>query len=182
MLISKQLLGKYLFTRINNTLTGGIIVETEAYAGPEDRASHAYGNRRTKRTETMFHEGGIAYVYFCYGMHYLFNIVTNVEGIPHAILIRALQPACGITTMLKRRHKEKLDHTIAGGPGSLTKAMGINTCHNGMSVTGPVIWLEHRGIEINSKQIIAGPRIGVAYAGKDAKLPWRFRINPDIAG
>ena len=178
VLISRQLLGKYLFTHLNNNeITGGIIIETEAYAGPEDKASHAYGNRRTKRTETMFHKGGIAYVYLCYGMHSLFNIVTNKQGIPHAVLIRAIHPTRGIKTMLKRRGKKYLTRTLTSGPGSLTKALGINTSHNGTTLTEDRIWLEDLDCSISHEQIYAGPRVGVSYAGVDANLPWRFRIR-----
>ena len=114
-----------------------MIIETEAYAGPEDKASHAYGNRRTKRTEVMFHKGGVAYVYLCYGIHSLFNVVTNQEGTPHAVLIRAIQPEIGIETMLKRRGKTKLDNTLTNGPGSLAKALGIGLKHNGVKLISP---------------------------------------------
>jgi DNA-3-methyladenine glycosylase len=176
--ISRQLLGKYLFTRIGRSeITGGMIVETEAYAGPEDKASHAYGNRRTKRTETMFKKGGVAYVYLCYGMYPLFNIVTNIENIPHAILVRAIQPTHGLTTILKRRNKTKLDRNVAGGPGVLCKALGIDLRHNGEKLTGKTIWLEDRGYISKTSQITASPRVGVDYAGSYAKRPWRFRIK-----
>jgi len=176
--ISRCLLGKYLFTRTGNAgITGGMIVETEAYAGPEDKASHAHNNRRTKRTETIFHEGGVAYVYLCYGMYPLFNIVTNVEGIPHAVLVRAIQPTSGIPIMLKRRNKRKIDRTVSSGPGTLCKALGIGLRHNGTALTGKNIWLEDRGIVITPSQISASPRIGVDYAGSHARRPWRFRIK-----
>ncbi|MDD4869982.1 MAG: DNA-3-methyladenine glycosylase [Kiritimatiellae bacterium] len=176
--ISRELLGKYLFTKIGKSIiTGGMIVETEAYAGPEDRASHAHGNRRTKRTEPMFHRGGIAYVYLCYGMYPLFNIVTNVENIPHAILVRAIQPTYGTAVILKRRNKTKLDRSVAGGPGALCKALGINLGHNGEKLTGRNIWLEDRDCILKTSQIVASPRVGVDYAGSHAKRPWRFRIK-----
>ncbi len=177
VLISKHLLGKCLFTHFNNIITGGLIVETEAYAGPDDKASHAYNNRRTKRTDMMFHLGGVAYVYLCYGMHAMFNIVTNIEGIPHAILVRAIQPTHGIDMMLRRRNKTILDCKTAGGPGALTKALGITTSHNGTDLTGNRIWIEDQGTTVRNSQIETGPRIGVAYAGKDAERPWRFRIK-----
>jgi DNA-3-methyladenine glycosylase len=176
--ISRQLLGKYLFTRIGRAgITGGIITETEAYAGPEDRASHAYGNRRTRRTETMFKRGGVAYVYLCYGMYPLFNIVTNTENIPHAILIRAIQPTHGIPAILKRRKKSKLDRSVACGPGMLCMALGIDVRHNGEDLTGKRIWLEDHNNRLEPGQIKASPRIGVEYAGSHAKRPWRFRIK-----
>jgi len=176
--ISRELLGKILYTRRDTeVVTGGIIVETEAYAGPEDRASHAYGNRRTKRTEVMFAEGGVAYCYLCYGIHCLFNIVTHREGVPNAILVRAVQPTHGIDTMLQRRGKRSLCREVAGGPGVLTTALGIDTSHNGVGLTGTRIWLEDEGVVPDPADIEATPRVGVHYAGADARLPWRFRIR-----
>lgn len=174
--LSKDLLGKHLYTRINGHLTGGIITETEAYKGPEDRASHAYNYRRTKRNEVMYHEGGKAYVYICYGIHSLFNVVTNVEGIPHAILIRAIEPTEGIEWMMKRRNKQTQDRTLTSGPGTLSQALGISHAQNGLSLTGPEIWIEDHGMEIPHTKIIKGPRVGIDYAGEDAFLPWRFRV------
>lgn len=175
--ISRQLLGKYLFTCFDNQLTGGVIVETEAYRAPEDRASHAYGMRRTKRNETMYEAGGVCYLYLCYGLHTLFNIVTNQHGIPHAILIRALEPVIGIDIMLKRRHKTKLDRSLTAGPGALSQALGLSLKHKGASLMGPEIWIEDRGIKVFDDDIIASPRVGIDYAGEDALLPWRFRLK-----
>lgn len=175
--ISKELLGKYLYTKLDGKLTGGIITETEAYAGAIDRASHAYGNRRTKRTEIMFAEGGTAYVYLCYGIHHLFNVVTGKKDNPHAVLIRAVKPIAGISTILRRRFKSKIDKTISGGPGTVSQALGIKTIHSGLSLLGTKIWIEDKGIKINRKEIIAGPRVGVDYAGEDALLPYRFIIH-----
>ncbi len=175
--IAKDLLGKYLLTRLEDTATGGMIVETEAYAGPEDRASHAYNSRRTSRTEIMFHEGGVAYVYLCYGIHHLFNIVTNVEGIPHAILIRAIEPSDGIDQMLLRRNMKEVSPKLSGGPGTLTQALGIKTTQTQTDLTGEQIWLEDRGFLVPEDKIIAGPRVGVSYAGEDAENPWRFQLK-----
>lgn len=175
--ISRELLGQYLFTRIGDQgLTGGRIVETEAYAGATDRASHAYGNRRTRRTAVMYSTGGVAYVYLCYGLHSLFNIITGVMGIPHAVLIRALEPTHGIPVMLRRRHKARLDRTLTAGPGALAQALGITVRHSGQSLLGNEIWLE-KGIALHPEQIVATPRIGVDYAGAHAKRPWRFRVR-----
>lgn len=184
--ISRRLLGCRLCTCIRDDggaapslrdrLTGGIIVETEAYAGSRDRASHAYGNRRTSRTEIMFSRGGVAYVYLCYGVHCLFNIVTNVEGIPDAILIRAIEPTMGIELMMRRRKKSALDHSLTAGPGAVCRALGIGLRHSGTSLNGPEIWLE-RAMRVAPSRIKSGPRIGVHYAGRDALLPWRFRIG-----
>lgn len=176
--ISKELLGLHLLTKIDgDVVTGGIIVETEAYAGPEDKASHAYNNRRTKRTEVMFHDGGVSYVYLCYGMYNLFNIVTNVDGVPHAVLIRAIQPTNGITEIMRRRNKNKLDNSVTGGPGVVAQALGITRQHTGISLNSDIIWLEDHSNGVNNNDIIASSRIGVGYAGDDALLPWRFRVK-----
>jgi DNA-3-methyladenine glycosylase len=185
--ISKELLGKYLVTKIDGKLTAGIITETEAYAGETDKASHAYNNRRTKRTEIMFGEGGQSYVYLCYGIHHLFNVVTNFKNIPHAVLIRAVKPVDGIKTILERRKLETtktvMDQVlsgkkkIAGGPGTVSQALGIQTIHTGLDLTQNKIWIEDKGIVVKEKDIIAGPRVGVDYAGEDAKLPYRFIVN-----
>lgn len=178
--ISRELLGHYLFTRVGNQpLTGGIIVETEAYAGVRDRASHAYGNRRTRRTDVMFRQGGVAYVYLCYGLHALFNIVTNVECVPDALLIRAIEPIHGIEIMLRRRNKKQLDRSLTAGPGALSEALGIGLCHSGTSVVGDEIWLG-AGVSIGPNQVEAGPRVGVQYAGPDAKRHWRFRVRNSV--
>ena len=164
----------------NNSVTGGIIVETEAYAGPIDRASHAYKNRKTKRTEVMYNEGGVAYVYLCYGIHHLFNVITNKSDIPHAVLIRALEPIEGMKTMQLRRKFTKISPRLTNGPGSLSMAMGINTYYNRIDLTGNIIWIEDRGVRVNKYNIISSPRVGVQYAGKDADKPWRFRIRNNI--
>lgn len=153
-----------------------MIVETEAYGGIVDRASHAYGNRRTRRTEIMFQAGGVAYVYLCYGLHCLFNIVTNNKGFPDAVLIRALEPVAGIDYMLKRRRKGKVDRSLTGGPGALTQALGIGLRHTGVRLDGQTIWLQD-GAAFSLPEILAGPRIGIQYAGADAKRPWRFRVR-----
>lgn len=165
--LGKSLLGKLILTRIDGELTGGYISETESYAGITDKACHAYNNRRTERTEVMYAKGGVAYVYLCYGMHHLLNVVTADFGTPHAILIRAIIPAVGIDIMKKRRNKEPL----SSGPGTLTKALGITRKQNGASLNSSEIWIEE-GVKVDS--ITAGPRIGVDYAGEDAFLPYRF--------
>jgi DNA-3-methyladenine glycosylase len=181
--ISRDLLGKYLFTCVDGLVTGGYIVETEAYNGVIDRASHAYGSRRTPRTETMFRKGGIAYVYLCYGIHEMFNIVTSVEGQPHAILIRAIQPTEGLDIMLQRRNMLVVKPNITSGPGSVAKALGINRKINGFSLQSDIIWLEDRGLTIANESISTVPRVGVSYAGEDALLPYRFYVkgNPYVS-
>jgi DNA-3-methyladenine glycosylase len=175
--ISKNLLGKYLFTCIDGVITGGYIVETEAYNGIIDKASHSFGNRITPRTKTMFMQGGIAYVYLCYGIHEMFNIVTNVEGTPHAILIRAINPAEGIEAMQVRRNMPIFKPAITAGPGSVAKALGISRNINAISLQSDTIWIEDRGLSFTDEQIAIGPRIGVSYAGEDAFLPYRFYVK-----
>jgi DNA-3-methyladenine glycosylase len=175
--IARELLGKLLLTKINNQLTGGIIIETEAYKGAEDRACHAYNYRRTKRNEAMYQNGGIAYVYLCYGIHYLFNVVTHAKEVPHAVLIRAIFPTIGIETMLKRRKKNFLNPQLTSGPGSVCQALSIDLSHNTISLNSSDIWITHSDIQVNQTQISQGPRIGVDYAGQDALLPWRFKLE-----
>lgn len=172
--IAERLLGKVLVTRLPGGTTSGVITETEAYAGERDRASHAWNGRRTARTEVMYGPGGYAYVYLCYGVHHLFNVVTNQAGIPHAVLVRAVHPLDGVALMWQRRG----DRRTTGGPGTLSRALGIQTAHTGTDLTGDRIWIEDRGIRVSPGQVITGPRIGVDYAGKDALLPYRFRVAP----
>ncbi|MEX6687923.1 DNA-3-methyladenine glycosylase [Danxiaibacter flavus] len=175
--IAKNLLGKILVTTFDGKLTAGRIVETEAYNGEVDKASHAWNGRRTNRTEIMYAMGGTSYVYLCYGIHHLFNVVTNEEDIPHAILIRALDPMIGIDLMLKRTGKKKLDYTLTRGPGNVSKAMGIYTCHSGISLLEGDIFIADDHFKLRSSEIAATPRIGVDYAGDDAMLPYRFIIK-----
>lgn len=175
--VARDLLGKLLVTRFDGVITTGIITETEAYAGVTDRASHAYGDRRTPRTEVMYHKGGVGYVYLCYGIHHLFNVVTNVEGTPHAVLIRAVEPVDGIEHMLERRNKKVLLPALTSGPGALSQALGIHTSHTGISLLGGDIYIEDVGKKFMHKDIVAGTRVGVAYAEDDAYLPYRFWIK-----
>ena len=175
--VARQLLGKVLVTNIDGQLTSGMIVETEAYSGVTDKASHAYGGRRTNRTETMYSMGGVAYVYLCYGIHHLFNVVTNVADIPHAVLIRGIEPIDGIDIMLERRGMKTLKPNITAGPGALSKAMGIVTAHSGFSLSDGHIYIEDRGISVAEQDIEAGTRVGVTYAAEDAYLPYRFMIK-----
>lgn len=174
--IARDLLGKELFTNIDGVITSGIITETEAYNGVVDRASHAYGGRYTPRTQTMYAQGGVAYVYLCYGIHHLFNVVTNVQGVPHAVLIRNIKPAKGLNTILARRNKKKIDKALSTGPGTLSQALGIRTTHNATNLHGNTIWIEDNGTTIHPADIITTPRIGVDYAGEDALLPYRFVV------
>jgi DNA-3-methyladenine glycosylase len=177
VVIAKGLIGKYLFTNINGEISGGFIVETEAYQGITDKASHAFGNRLTNRTKTMYEAGGIAYVYLCYGIHEMLNVVTSVEGEPHAVLIRAINPTEGIDLMLERRNMPVLKNNITAGPGSVAKALGISRKMNGFGFQGDEIWIEDRGLNFQDDEIAAVPRVGVAYAKEDALLPYRFYVK-----
>lgn len=177
MNIAKDLLGKVLVTKINGKITAGIICETEAYNGILDKASHSYGGRRTNRTETMYARGGIAYIYLCYGIHHLFNVVTNTEDNPHAVLIRGIQPLDGIPEILKRKKLDKPKKNIGIGPGNVSTCLGLHTDYNSSSLLGNKIWIEDREIKTEKKKMIIGPRVGIDYAGEDAKLPYRFQYD-----
>lgn len=171
--IARDLLGKELFTNINGKICSGIISETEAYAGVTDKASHAYGNRRTKRTETMYKEGGRTYVYICYGMHHLLNIVTAGKNTPHAVLIRGIIPKKGQNIMLNRTNKNSIIN-ISNGPAKLSKALGVTTQLDNTLLDINKIWIEDNGFELSDFEIVKGKRIGIDYAGEDALLPYRF--------
>lgn len=170
--LARDLIGKQLTTSINRVVTSGIITETEAYAGQGDKACHAHLGKFTKRTKVMYESGGIAYVYLCYGIHNLFNIVTNTEGNADAVLIRAIEPTHGMEIMQERRGKFKIDKSLTSGPGNLTKALGITKFHNESSVVGNDIWIED--IDEKVSNIEETTRIGIDYAEEDAELPWRF--------
>lgn len=182
--IAKELLGKVLVTNWNGVITAGRIVECEAYDGVVDRASHAFGGRRTSRNEVMYAKAGTAYVYICYGLHHLFNVVTNEKDIPHAILIRALDPISGIDKMLKRRGKKQMDTTLTKGPGSLSVALGISVKHNGHSLQSKELFIADDRFEFPKKLIGASHRIGVESAKEAATYPYRFYIkgNPFVSG
>jgi DNA-3-methyladenine glycosylase len=174
--VSRELLGKVLCTRVNGAVTKAVITETEAYAGVGDKASHAYGGRRTRRTEPMYAAGGIAYVYLCYGLHHLFNVVSGRAGTPHAILVRAGRPLEGEALIRKRRGRAATDKTLMAGPGTVSQALGITTKLTGSSLLGDRIWIEDHGLEVDAGGITAGPRVGVDYAAEDAARPYRFRV------
>lgn len=182
--IARDLLGKIIVTNFDGQFTAGRIVETEAYNGAVDKASHAYGNRRTARTEVMFGEPGTAYVYLCYGIHHLFNVVTNKEGIPHAVLVRALEPVHGIDIMLDRTRKQVLDNTLTRGPGNVSKALGIFTSHTGLDLMQSDVRIVQDQFKVKKSAIGITTRIGVDYAGPDAFLPYRFIVsgNPYVSG
>jgi DNA-3-methyladenine glycosylase len=175
--IAKDLIGKEIFTNINGEITSGVIIETEAYAGIHDKASHAYGSRRTKRTEVMYKPGGIAYVYLCYGIHSLFNIVCGEQDLPNAVLIRGLKAAHGSEFIRKRMAKSKFNNGMIHGPGLVTKALGIKVSHNGTELQGNTIWLEKSDFNFDASRISVTPRIGIEYASDDALLPYRFALE-----
>lgn len=181
--LTQKLLGKVVVTELDGNRTAVMITEVEAYEGPIDKASHAFGNRKTKRTATMYQPGGCAYIYLCYGIHHLFNVVTAPAGVPHAILLRGGEPLEGIDIMLQRRNMDRLAYRLTAGPGTVAQALGLTRDLDGQSLQGPNIWLEDRGIQINPAQIKAGPRIGVDYAGDHALWPYRFWLkgNPWVS-
>jgi DNA-3-methyladenine glycosylase len=177
--IARDLLGKRLVAAAGGRRVSGLVVETEAYAAPADKASHAYGGRRTARTETMYERGGTAYVYFVYGMHHQFNVVTGPAGLPHAVLIRAVEPEEGIELMRERR-PGKVDRELTSGPGKLCRAFGITRDLDGADLTGTSIWLEDAGRRPTPAEIASGPRVGIAYAEEYAAKPWRFWLTGNL--
>ena len=180
--VARDLLGqKLVVPGRNGARVAGIIVETEAYRGPEDRASHAYNGRRTNRTETMYGIGGTAYVYFVYGMYHQFNVVTNIEDVPHAILVRAVEPSEGLDIM-RRRRRGRSEYELTSGPGRLCLALGIDRKLDKADLLGDRVWIE-AGVAISPRQIARGPRVGIDYAEEWAKKPWRFwvRDNPFVS-
>ncbi|MDB5249964.1 MAG: DNA-3-methyladenine glycosylase [Segetibacter sp.] len=175
--ITRELIGKVLVTNFNGRLTAGRIVEAEAYNGPFDKASHSYNNRRTKRTEVMYSQGGVAYVYLCYGIHQMFNIVTNVKDVPNAILIRALEPMEGMDVMLERTKKTVDKFDLTRGPGNVAKALGLHTSQTGTSLLSDELYVCDDGVRYKENDIITTARIGVDYAAEDALLPYRFVVK-----
>lgn len=175
--LAQDLLGKILFTKKNEEITAGIITETEAYFGEADKASHAYGGRRTLRTAAMFQTGGYSYVYLCYGIHHLFNIVVSQENDPKSVLVRAVEPYEGLSVIESRRNRPVSDKTISSGPGSVCKALGIDMKFNKKPLNGKEIWIEDSGLQYSQDDIASTPRIGVAYAGEHALLPFRFYLK-----
>jgi DNA-3-methyladenine glycosylase len=181
--IARELLGKILVTQFDGIRTSGRIVETEAYNGVEDRACHAFGGRRTARSEHLYGGPGTMYVYICYGMHHLFNVITNKKNIPHAVLIRAVEPIEGIEFMLKRARKPLADYTITKGPGNVSRALGMSKLHTGGDLFSEEIFIADDGLRYKKNQILATKRIGVESALEDAELPYRFIVkgNPYVS-
>jgi DNA-3-methyladenine glycosylase len=174
--VSRDLLGKVLCTYFDDTLTAGLITETEAYCGRNDKACHANDGTRTARTEVMYGEPGRSYVYLCYGIHHLFNVVTNEEELADAVLIRGVDPLDG-TELMKQRRGLKSYKNLCNGPGKLSQALGIRTSMSGDSLLAPPVWIEDRDVSVDDQQIRATPRIGVDYAGDHALREWRFLLD-----
>ena len=174
--IARRFLGKLLVVPgESGRRVSGMIVEAEAYLGVDDRAAHSHGGRRTARNEVMYAGGGHVYVFFIYGMYYQLNMVTGPADHPHAILIRAVEPVEGIEIMRDRRGAMK-DTNLTSGPGKLAIAFGVTRELNGADLTGDRIWLEEFR-KFPKKEIEAGRRIGIDYAGIDAELPLRFWLK-----
>ncbi|MFL6332773.1 MAG: DNA-3-methyladenine glycosylase [Pyrinomonadaceae bacterium] len=176
--VARELLGKRLVVPSEQgERVSGRVVEVEAYLGVEDRAAHSYGGRRTRRTETMYSVGGHAYVFFVYGMHHQFNVVTGPEGLPHAVLVRGVEPEEGRELMRERRHVSK-ERELTSGPGKLCRALGLDLTFDGEDLTERRrVWLEETGVNFKPEQIANGPRIGIDYAAEDALKPWRFWVR-----
>jgi DNA-3-methyladenine glycosylase len=177
--VAIDLVGKFIVSEIEGKMTSGIIVETEAYKAPEDKASHAYKNKLTSRTKTMFEEGGTAYIYLVYGFHHLFNVVTGPKGTAHAILIRAIQPVDNIELMMKRRDSDSLTNNLSNGPGKWTEAMGITKDFNEIKLYKPdsPIRIYNTGNFYPENEILISPRVGIPYAEEYIEKPWRFRLK-----
>lgn len=175
--IARELIGKLIVTKFDGITTSGRIVETEAYIGLTDRASHSFGGRRTAKNEHMYAAAGTAYVYICYGMHHLFNVVTNQKEIPDAVLIRAIEPLKGIDSMLKRTGKKTLDNSLTRGPGNAAKALGISKDHSGINLLKNEIFIADDTYLLHNEGIGSSRRIGVESSGEAALLPYRFYIR-----
>lgn len=175
--IAKELLGKIIITQFHGEFTSGRIVETEAYVAIVDKASHSFGRKRTARNEHMYGAPGIAYVYICYGMHQMFNIVTNGKDIPDAVLVRAVEPLKGIDIMLRRTGKKQLDYTLTKGPGNVGKALGIFKHHSGVDLSSSEIFIADDGYVVADEAVGISKRIGIESAGADALLPYRFYLK-----
>ena len=183
VLIARELIGKIIVTNFDGITTSGRIVETEAYIGLTDKASHSFGRRRTARNDHMYAAAGTAYVYICYGMHHLFNVVTNKKDIPDAVLIRAVEPLTGVDIMLQRTGRQKIDNTLTKGPGNAARALGISKNNSGLNLLQQEIFIAADNFIIKKKQIGTSRRIGVESAGEAALLPYRFYVkgNPFVS-
>lgn len=177
ILIAKELIGKIIVTSFDGLITSGRIVETEAYIGLTDRASHSFGGKRTARNEHMYANAGTTYVYICYGMHHLFNVVTNAKEVPDAVLIRAAEPVTGIDIMLERTGKIKFDNSLTKGPGNVAKALGISKNHSGIHLLKDEIYIADDGFIIEENCIGISRRIGIENTGDAVLKPYRFYVK-----
>ena len=168
--VAENLIGKLLVHASNEGLTSGIIVEAEAYRGPEDKAAHSYAGRRTSRTEIMYHEGGLSYVYLIYGMHCCFNVTASVEGKPEAVLIRALEPAEGVPLMIQRRGISDV-RNLCNGPGKLCQAMGITREHYGIDLCGNELYIAEGAKDF---RVMTSERVNIDYAEECREFLWRY--------
>ena len=175
--IAKDLLGKILVTYFEGIKSNGRIVETEAYIGLTDKASHSFNGKRTARNEHMYAAPGTAYIYICYGMHQMMNVVTNKKEVPDAVLIRAVEPMEGIEKMLERTGKKVLDNTLTRGPGNVGKALGLFKKHSGLYLLDDEISICDDGYRVKENELGSSKRIGVESAGADGLLPYRFYIR-----
>ena len=172
--LARRLLGCKLFHRTAEGVTGGVIVETEAYLGLQDDAAHSYRGSPDGRVNIQYGPGGTAYIYLIYGMHNCMNVVSNAAGIPEAVLIRALEPTDGLDLMRTRRPKAKDDRQLCSGPGKLCAALDITRAQYGLDLTDDTLWVEDR---LCPPLITESPRIGVEYAKECGQKPWRFTIT-----
>lgn len=181
--IARELLGKIVVTHFDGQYTSGRIVETEAYVGITDKASHSFGGKRTARNEHMYAAAGTAYVYICYGMHHMLNVVTNDAEVPDAILIRAIEPLQGPDIMQQRTGKKPGDKSITRGPGNVAKALGIFKHHSGRPLLHDELYLADDGYTLPAELLGSSARIGVESAGADGLLPYRFYVkgNPFVS-
>lgn len=189
--IAQDLLGKYLVRVLDGQLLAGRITETEAYIGRCDKACHAYNYRRTERTSTLFGPPGHAYIYFIYGMYHCLNFVTEPEGEPAAVLIRAVEPAAGMDTMLRLRYGDKpltayRRKNFLNGPGKVCKGFSLSRAENGLDLTGGTLFVCDSPADIGlprpapaGERMCAGPRIGVDYAEEAKDFPWRFWLEKE---
>ncbi len=175
--VARSLLGCVLWRRVGREVLAVRLVETEAYLGANDPASHARRGLRSARNESMYLEGGHAYVYFTYGMHWCVNVVTQEADIAEAVLLRAAQPLHGIDSIRKRRPKSKRDYDLMNGPGRLCSALAIDKALDGESLRGDRLYITARDLEIDDRDIAVGPRIGVEGAGEAAFWPLRFFLK-----
>lgn len=174
--IAKELLGKFVFTQVDGIIAGGMIVETEAYLGVTDASCHSFNNRKSAKNATMYEQGGVAYMYICYGIHDMLNLVTGPAGESHVVLIRAIEPTIGIEHMMERRGNVPLKR-LTNGPGSLAKALGLNKSFDRESLTSKRLWLEDKGVIIEPSNIKETPRIGINCPEPFLSAPWRYLVS-----